>query len=294
MRYALRMLAKSPGVTIVAVISLALGIGANTAIFSLINALILRPLPVRDPQQLVAIATVRPDSGNTSLSLAMYQDIQKRQQVFSSMFAWSGGGMENLEANGVKYAAAINTVSGEYFSTLGVQPLLGRLISPDDLALDTGFPAPVAVIGYHCWRLRHNSDPGVLGKTILVEGKPVTIIGVTRRTGEIGIRMALGAGRANVLRLISGMLFDLPAADPATIAASAAILSVIALLAGYLWPDTCRPAERPASTQWPPSGNPNGLTRRENLFVLFHTLAPAFLHDSHELANFSERLVFLL
>ena len=73
----------------------------------------------------------------------------------------------------------INTVTGEYFSTLGVQPFLGRLIAPEDLALDTGVPAPVAVIDYRCWRQRYNGDPAVIGKTILVEGKPLTIVGVT-------------------------------------------------------------------------------------------------------------------
>ena len=117
-QYAGRMLAKSPVITFVAMFSLALGIGANTAIFSLINALMLRSLPVRDPQQLVALSTVRPDSLNGGLSLAMFEEIQKGQHVFSSMFAWSGGGIANFEANGVKYAASLDTLSGDYFSTL--------------------------------------------------------------------------------------------------------------------------------------------------------------------------------
>jgi predicted permease len=178
-QYAGRMLAKSPVVTFVGVFSLALGIGANTAIFSLINALMLRSLPVRDPQQLVALSTVRPDSLNGGLSLAMFEEIQRLQHVFSSMFAWSGGGIANFEANGVKYAAGLDTVSGDYFSTLGVQPLFGRLILPDDLALDTGFPAPVAVIDYRCWRRRYKGDPAVIGRSILVDGRLLTIVGVT-------------------------------------------------------------------------------------------------------------------
>ena len=183
LRFALRMLRKNPGFTAVAVLTLALGIGANTAIFSLINALILRSLPVRDPQQLVAISTISPDAqnGKDPLSLPMFEEIQKHQGVFSKMFAWNGGGMINFEANGFKYAASTDTVSGDYFSTLGVQPFLGRLIGPADVGLETGASAPVAVVSYACWQRRYNSDPAIIGKTIRVNDRPLTIIGVTPR-----------------------------------------------------------------------------------------------------------------
>ena len=181
LRFGLRMLVKNPGFTAVAVLTLALGIGANTAIFSLINALILRSLPVRDPQQLVAISTISPDAqnGKDPLSLPMFEEIQKHQQVFSKMFAWNGGGMINYEANGLKYAASVDTVSGDYFSTLGVQPFLGRLIGPADVGLATGSSAAVAVASYTCWQRRYNGDPAIIGKTITVNDRPLTIIGVT-------------------------------------------------------------------------------------------------------------------
>jgi MacB-like periplasmic core domain len=141
-RYGARMLAKSPVATAVAIVSLGLGIGANTAIFSLMNALILRSLPVRDPGQLIRLSTMTPQSPDRedSLSLAMYQQLRKDQRVFSYLFAWSGGGMVNLEANGVKYAASLSTVTGEYFSTLRIQPHLGRWIVPDDLSLEAARP----------------------------------------------------------------------------------------------------------------------------------------------------------
>ena len=182
-RYGLRQLRRSPGFTAVAVVTLALGIGANTAIFSLINALILRSLPVREPQQLVAISTISPDAqnGKDPLSLSMFEEIQKRQRVFSKMFAWNGSGMIDYEANGVKYAASIDTVSGEYFSTLGVRPFLGRLIGRADVGLETGASAPVAVVSYGCWQRRYNRDPAIIGKTIRVNDRPFTIIGVTPR-----------------------------------------------------------------------------------------------------------------
>jgi predicted permease len=181
LRYAVRVLAKSPMVTAVAIVSLAIGIGANTAIFSILNALFLRSLPVRDPQQLVAISTISPSdqNGKDPLSLPMFEEIGKRQQAFSGMFAWSGGGMSNFEANGVKYAAGLDTVSGDYFPTLGIQPILGRLITPNDVATEAGSSARVAVLGYRCWQLRYNGDPEVIGKAIRVDGIPLTIIGVT-------------------------------------------------------------------------------------------------------------------
>ena len=107
------------------------------------SALFLRSLPVRAPQQLVAISTISPDgqNGKDPLSLPMFEEIRQRQQVFSGMFAWSGGGMSNFEANGVKYAAGLDTVSGDYYSTLGIQPFLGRLITQNDVASQTGSSA---------------------------------------------------------------------------------------------------------------------------------------------------------
>src|SRR5579864_414685 len=184
LRYAVRVLVETPVVTAVAIVSLALGIGANTAIFSILNALFLRSLPVHAPQQLVAISTISPDgqNGKDPLSLPMFQEIRQRQQVFSGMFAWSGGGMSNFEANGVKYAAGLDTVTGDYFSTLGIQPVLGRLITPNDVATLAGTSARVAVLGYRCWQARYNGDPEVVGKTIRVDGIPLTIIGVTPKS----------------------------------------------------------------------------------------------------------------
>ncbi len=180
-RYSLRQLAKNPVTTSVAIVSLMLGIGANTAIFSLINALMLRPLPIHDPGQLVRISLSEPKNPadrEKDLSLAMFQQVRSRQSVFASMFAWSGGGISNVGANGSKYPASVSTVSGEYFSTLGIPPHLGRFILPTDLALETGQPAAVAVIDYQCWKKRYDADPAVIGKTILVEDRPLTIIGV--------------------------------------------------------------------------------------------------------------------
>src|SRR5580658_10418313 len=180
-RYSVRTLLRSPVTTGVAILSLTLGIGANTAIFSLMNAVVLRPLPIPNPAQLVTLSTATPvnPEREESLSLAMIQQLRKDQRVFSSLFAWSGGGIDNVEADGVKYVASITTVSGEYFAALGIQPLLGRFIAPSDLNLDSGSPADVAVIDYGCWRRRYNGDPAVLGKTIRVDGHPLTIIGVT-------------------------------------------------------------------------------------------------------------------
>lgn len=180
-RYSARMLLRNPVTTGVAILSLALGIGANTAIFSLMNAVVLRPLPVRNPSQLVKLSTATPANPERegALSLAMIQQLRKDQRVFSNLFAWTGGGIENVEANGVKYVASISAVSGEYFPTLGIKPRLGRWIAQADVGLDSGSSAAVAVIDYGCWQRRYQGDPFVIGKTIRVEGHPLTIIGVS-------------------------------------------------------------------------------------------------------------------
>jgi len=172
-RYSVRLLLKTPVTTLVAVLSLALGIGANAAIFSLINALIIRPLPIPDPRSLVSIETTGSATIDAKdlLSFAMFEGLQREQKVFSSMFLWNGGGVDNIEANGATYAGSAEPVGGDYFRTLGIQPALGRLLTKDD----TG----VAVLDSRCWKARYKGDPGVLGKTIRINGTPMTIVGVT-------------------------------------------------------------------------------------------------------------------
>jgi putative ABC transport system permease protein len=171
-RYAFRLLSKAPAVTLVALLSLALGIGANTAIFGVINALLLRSLPVHDPQSLVKIRAIDPEHPNQNgeLSLAMLREIQEHAPAFSSVFAWSGGGVGNFEANGVRYAGSVDTVAGDYFDTLGVQAVVGRMLRSDD--------KQAAVISYGCWRHRYAGDPNVVGKIIRVDDRPLTIVGV--------------------------------------------------------------------------------------------------------------------
>jgi len=109
----------------------------------------------------------------------MFEEISKHQQVFSSMLTWDAGGMNNFEVNGVKFAAGLDAVNGDYFSTLGIRPLLGRLIAPGDVGLRTGSSTQVAVLDYRCWKSRYNGDLNVVGKTIRINGIPLTIIGVT-------------------------------------------------------------------------------------------------------------------
>src|SRR5437870_4871397 len=197
LRYGLRMLAKNPGFTAVAVITLALGIGANTAIFSLIDAVLLRMLPVQNPRQLVLLdwashgwldGTVNGLSGtwdhdkngrltSTSFSYPIYEQIRARNQVFSSVTALAGNGSElNVGYNGQPGRADGELVSGTFFSTLGVQAILGRALTPDD---DRIGASPAAVISYGYWERRFGRDPGVVGRTISVNSVPFIIVGVS-------------------------------------------------------------------------------------------------------------------
>jgi predicted permease len=181
LRYAVRLLLKAPIVSCVAIVSLALGIGANTAIFGVINALMLRSLPVPDPQELVSIDAIDPEhpEHERGISLAMFHEIQQHATVFSNVFVWTGGGMSNIEANGTKYPGAVDGASGDYFAGLGVRPVLGRVLTRDDAPLDGRPSAQIAVLSYGCWQQRFGSDPHVLGKTIRVDDIPVTVVGVT-------------------------------------------------------------------------------------------------------------------
>src|ERR1700722_6093837 len=179
LRYAARSLLKSPVFSVVAVLSLALGIGANSAVFTLLDQALLRALPVHDPGQLVQLTQIGgvfgSNTGMHAFSYPMYQDFAKQNQVFSGMFC-----RHNLPFSigfqGRNERASGEVVSGTYFPVLGVNPALGRLFTPsDDVARDA---APYAVLAYDYWLSRFAGDRAVLGKELLVNDHKLTIIGV--------------------------------------------------------------------------------------------------------------------
>jgi predicted permease len=169
--YSFRLFMRSPGFTLTAVLSLALGIGANTAIFSLVDAVLLRLLPVREAQQLVEVSR---DGGGT-LSYPMYEIIRDRNQVFSGVLLTSAGRF----GAGVRFGGTdlgdfhFSPVSAEYFTVLGVPPAVGRMLTQEDLAA-----ANTTVISYELWQRAFAANPSVLGKALLVGNRMYTVIGV--------------------------------------------------------------------------------------------------------------------
>jgi predicted permease len=180
LRYGGRRLAKSPGFTMIAAISLALGIGATTAIFSLVDKLLVKSLPLERPEQLVAIEayTLNPRFHNTILSYADYADYHDQNQVFSGMIAYN-----QQEAMLGQGAAAekltVEFVSGNYFSVTGVRAALGRMIGPEEN--QTPGAHPVAVLSDELWRRRFGADPNLIGKTISLNNRSYTVIGIAPR-----------------------------------------------------------------------------------------------------------------
>src|SRR6202167_2230957 len=178
-RYGLRLLWKSPGFTIVAVLSLGLGVAANTAIFSIVNAVLLHSLPYRDPDRLVRIFFNEPGVGlrDVRFSKPELDDLQTRADVFEDVTPIFEG-TENLTGAGQPERVEGVNGSFSYFSMLGVIPQIGRLYGPQDFA--PGFAAE-AVISDGLWRRAYGADPNVLGRTIRLDGDPATIIGVLPR-----------------------------------------------------------------------------------------------------------------
>jgi predicted permease len=176
--YALRGMRRSPGFTATAVLSLALGIGANTAIFSLVDAVMLRWLPVRDPQELVQLAMRGhgPEPGQI-FSYPLVRALADNREVFSSLCGFSAGGTRFGVGQGDAFEATPGAwVTGAYYETLGLQPVAGRLLTPAD---DRPGSLPVAVITDGYWQRKFGRNPVAIGQSILVEGKPVTIAGVS-------------------------------------------------------------------------------------------------------------------
>ena len=175
-RFGLRALAKNRGFTAVCILSLALGIGANTTIFTLVNAILLRPLPVREPVTLAAIYTV--DSRNPGFwgcSYPNYKDYRDRNQVFSSLLVYTGIGL-NLTGGSEPRLAMGQLASANYFSTLGVNPVLGRGFLPEEDT--TAGSSPVAIVSYRFWQREFGGDAGVVFRTVDLNGRPYRIVGV--------------------------------------------------------------------------------------------------------------------
>ncbi len=176
LRFSLRILRKSPGFTAVAVLTLALGVGANTAIFSIVNAVLLHSLPYRDPDRLVRIYFNEPGVGlrDVRFSKPELDDLQTRAGVFEDVSPIFEGSENVTGAGQPERVEGVNGSFG-YFSMLGVTPQIGRLFGPQDFA--PGF-APLAVISDALWRRAYGADPNVVGRTIRLDNDPLTIIGV--------------------------------------------------------------------------------------------------------------------
>ena len=179
LRYGVRMLLKSPGFTAVVVLTLALGIGANTAIFNLTNAALLRPLPVKDPQQLTLFTIVDPQGSANSFNYPLIEQFVQNNHSLTGIAAATGAERTRMSepgAGGQVEMVQATRVSGNFFSVLGVGAVAGRTLTEDDDKASE--PQPVAVISYHFWKRRFGLDPSVVGKKIILDDFPFTIIGV--------------------------------------------------------------------------------------------------------------------
>ena len=184
--YAARSLRKSPGFTVVAVLTLSLGIGANTAIFSMVDTLMFRPLPIRNPGEVVFLSVPR-DATHFESEFSGPEFRQIRDQtsdIFSDVSAMIMGGVSGAigRSNGLTVEGATRPiqalfVTGDFFQLLGIRPYLGRLILPSEGK--TPDADPVVVLSYRYWKARFQGDPGVIGKAAFINGHPVTIVGVT-------------------------------------------------------------------------------------------------------------------
>jgi predicted permease len=178
-RYAMRRLQNSPGFTITAVFILALGIGAVTAVFSLIDAALLKMLPVQNPEQLVEFKAINPKFPvNDAFSYPAFKALQSQTQALAGVFAFRKLNDIDVEIDGHGGLAKGQMVSGSYFTVLGVRAALGRTILPVDET--TAGQSPIAVIGYDYWRTRFASDANIVGKQVLINNLPFTIVGVTQ------------------------------------------------------------------------------------------------------------------
>ena len=179
LRYSLRVLARSPSFTLVAVVGLALGIGANSAIFTAMNAVLLRPLPYKEAEQLVLLWQVNRHTGDREIKVSApdYIDWKEQNSVFQNVAAFNANSGLGLNLSGAGHPARISatSVTGNLFSVLGVPPALGRSFLPDE---ERPGSAPVCILSDGLWRRRFGSDPKILGKAVTLNGEMWTVVGV--------------------------------------------------------------------------------------------------------------------
>jgi putative ABC transport system permease protein len=177
LRYGLRMLRKNPGFTAVAVLTLALGIGANTAVFSLVDTILLGPLPYRNPAELLLVSETVPQMGGdleVGVAAGEYLDYRDRNRSFVQTGAYEDAGF-NLTGEGNPLRVNAAAVTASVFQLLGVPPMLGRTFTPEEERFGA---APVAVLSYSLWQRHYGADAGILGKTIKLDEKPYAVVGV--------------------------------------------------------------------------------------------------------------------
>lgn len=173
-RYGLRMLAKAPGFTAIALLTLALGIGANTALFSVVNGVLLNPLPYPHPEQLVTLHESKPNFPTGSISYSNFRDWQKENHTFSGM-AIARGFNFNFTGNGPAEQIRGGFVSSDFFQVLGVKPAIGRLFAPGE---DEIGATPVALLGGGFWKRKFGGSPAIVGKNVALDGKDYRVVGV--------------------------------------------------------------------------------------------------------------------
>jgi predicted permease len=179
-RIATRMLIKNPGFSSIVVLTLALGIGANTAVFSIVNSFLFRPLPVRDPGRLVVVAYHDPKStAPHEISNPDLQDFEAHSEVTSDMTAYLVN-FAGLSTRDRSERILVTYAKGNYFSSLGIQPALGRLFLPGEG--ETAGADPIVVLGHSYWMRRFNGDASIVGKSVNLNGQPVTVVGVVPKT----------------------------------------------------------------------------------------------------------------
>src|SRR5216110_2456732 len=259
-RFAFRQLVKSPGFSTVAVLTLALGIGATTAIFSVVYAVVLRPLPFPDSERLVAVWTQTPQFDRLPMAAANHRDLKSQNTVFEDIAILSRVANYNLTGDGEPERLLAARVAANFFPLLRVKPALGRGFTEHE---NQPGRDRVVILSHGLWQRRYAGDPNIVGKTIRLENLPhagVIAWTVRQRTREIGVRMALGAQRGAVLalvlqnglklastgtaigvigalvlsQLLRGLLFGIGPTDPLTFAAVPLLLVSVALLACWL------------------------------------------------------------